>query len=46
MDVISYFNKGKSISQGLPFCNFVRNTIYAIQIEALGLAFMARYHKF
>jgi hypothetical protein len=28
--VISYFNKGKSFIGGLPFCNFVRNTIYVI----------------
>ena len=28
--VISFFNKGKSISSGLSFCNFVRNRIYVI----------------
>ena len=33
--VISFFNKGKLISLGLPFCNFVRNKIYVLEIEML-----------
>ena len=33
--MISYFNKGKSISLGLPFCIFVRNTIYVLKCEVL-----------
>jgi hypothetical protein len=44
--VISFFNEGKSISLGLPFCNFVRNTIYVLGIEIIGLVVLARKHKF
>jgi hypothetical protein len=28
--VISFFNEGRSISPGLPFCNFAINTIYVL----------------
>ena len=41
--VISFFKKGKLISLGLPFCNFVRNTIYVLGIEIIGLVVLARY---
>ena len=43
--VISFFNKGKLISLGLPFCNFVRNRIYVIEIEMLEPVVLARYSK-
>jgi hypothetical protein len=44
--MISFSNKGKSISPGLLFCNFVRNTIYVIKIEMFEPVFMVRYLKF
>ena len=33
--VISFLNKGKSFIGVCPFCNFVRNTIYVLEIEML-----------
>jgi len=44
--VISFFNKGKSFFGGLPFCIFVRNTIYVIEIEMLEPVVLARCIKF
>jgi hypothetical protein len=44
--VISFFNKGKSFSSGLPFCIFVTNTIYVIKIEMFEPVSMASYLKF
>ena len=41
--VISFFNRANPFSEGCPFCNFVRNKIYVIEIEILGPAVMARY---
>jgi hypothetical protein len=43
--VILFFNKGKSVYQGLPFLNSVRNKIYVLKIGMLELAMMARKHK-
>ena len=37
------FFKGKSFSEGLPFCNFVRNKIYVIRLELIQVAILARY---
>jgi hypothetical protein len=39
---ICNFQQGKSISQGLPFCIFVRSKIYVLEIEILEPVFMAR----
>ena len=44
--VISFFNKGKSFFGDLLFCNFVRNTIYVIEVEMLEPVVLARYLKF
>ena len=44
--VISFLNKGKSFFEGLPFCIFVRNKIYVMEIEMLGLVVLARYLTF
>jgi hypothetical protein len=41
--VISFYNKGRSILGGLPFCIFVRNTVYVIEVEMLESAILARY---
>jgi len=43
--VISFFNRGRSFFGGLPFCISVRNTIYVMEIEMLGLVVLARKHK-
>jgi hypothetical protein len=39
--VISFFNKGKSFSPGLPFCFFVDFTIYVIGVDQTWVALMA-----
>ena len=39
--VISFFNKGKSSSPGLPFCFFVNFTIYVIGVDKPWVALMA-----
>jgi hypothetical protein len=44
--VISFFNKGISISLGLPFCIFVRNKIYVLEIEMLGPLVLASIKGF
>jgi len=44
--VISFFNRANHFSPGLPFCNFVRNTIYVIKIEMLEPVVLARYPLF
>jgi hypothetical protein len=36
------FQWGKSISQGLPFCNFVRNRIYVISTNWFQVVLLAR----
>ena len=41
---VSFFKKRKSIFGGLPFfCNFVRNTIYVLEIEMLEPVVLASY---
>jgi len=40
------FQKGQIHFRGLPFCNFVRNTIYVLEIEILGPVVLASKHKF
>ena len=44
--VISFFNKGKLISLGLPFCIFVGNKIYVMEIEMLKPVVLASKHNF
>jgi hypothetical protein len=44
--VISFFNKGKSISPGCLFCISVRNRIYVLEVEMLEPVVLARKHKF
>jgi hypothetical protein len=43
--VISFFNKGKLILLGLPFCIFVTNTIYVISMNLILVVVLARKHK-
>ena len=37
------YHKGKLTVTGLPFCNFVRNTISVYKIEIVGPAMLASY---
>jgi hypothetical protein len=43
--VISFFNEANSSRGIFFFCNFVRNTIYVLEIEMFELVLMARKHK-
>jgi hypothetical protein len=43
--VISFFNRANPFHRACLFCISVRNTIYVIKIEMLGLVSMARYRK-
>jgi hypothetical protein len=40
------FQWGKSCFWGLPFCIFVRNRIYVLEVKVLELVIMASKHKF
>ena len=44
--VISFFNKGKLISLGLPFCIFVTNTIYVLNETRFLVVRIAIYELF
>ena len=39
--MISFFNKGKSFFEGLPFCISVRNKIYVLEVKVLGPVLLA-----
>ena len=43
--MISFSNKGKSFFGGLPFCIFVKNRIYVMEIDMLEPVVLARYSK-
>jgi len=45
--VISFFKKGKLISQGVPFFVILQEIrIYVMEIEVLGPVILTRKHKF
>ena len=44
--VISFLNRANSFSGICPFCIFVTNTIYAMEIDMLKLVVLARNHRF
>jgi len=43
---IVFFKRGKFISLGLPFCFFIKFTIYAISINLLQIIVLVCKHKF
>jgi hypothetical protein len=43
---VMFFNRANSFFRGLPFCNFVKNKIYVIEVEMLKPLVLARNHKF